>query len=131
MFLFFFIALAFITNSVKEGILKAFKNEAATKYEKVFVKLYTGNPGEAGGTNAAGETTRKEVGAFTGTTLLKNSAAIKWAAVSTAETIKYVGFWTEAAGGTFLGYTAVETEKTVAIGDNLEIPIEGFSWAVA
>lgn len=125
-----FLALGLITTAVKEGILKSFKNETATKYEKVFVKLHTGDPGSEGLTNAAGETTRKEI-TWTGTTTLKNSAAIKWTSVSTAETIKYVSFWTAGIGGTFLGNTIVEAEKTVAVGDNLEIPAEGLSWTVA
>lgn len=126
-----FFMLAFITNTVKEGILKAFKNESPPKYEKVFIKLYKGNPGEAGAAEAAGETTRKEV-TLAGTTVLKNSAAVKWSAVSTAETPKFLGFWTEAAGGTFLGYTelSAEYQKALAIGDHLEIEKEGFEWKV-
>ena len=125
-----FFGLALISNSVKEGILKAFKNEAATKYEKVFVKLHTGDPGSEGKNNAAGEATRKEV-AFTGTTTLKNSGALKWTGVSTKETIKYVSFWTAASEGTFLANTITEAEKALEAGDNLEIAAEGLSWTVA
>lgn len=132
LFLYMFMALSFITNTVKEGILKAFKNEAPPKYETVYVKLYKGNPGEAGAAEAAGEATRKKV-ELEGTTVLKNKAVLVWTGVSTAETPKFLGFWTEAAGGTFLGYTelAAEYQKAVSIGDNIEIPKEGFEWKVA
>lgn len=123
-------AFSLISTSVKEGILKAFKNEAATKYEKVFVKLHTGDPGSEGKNNAAGETKRKQI-TFTGSSPLKNSAALKWENVSTAETVEYISFWTEESGGTFLGSTPVEAKKTVAVGDNLEIPVESLSWSVA
>lgn len=127
--LYLFAVLAFITNAVKEGILKAFKNETPTKYEKVYIKLYKGEPGEAGTTNAATETTRKQV-TVTGTTVLKNSGAVQWSNVSTAETYTHIGFWTEAAGGTFLGWTALTASVTVAIGDNAEFAAEAFEWKV-
>lgn len=130
-FLYLYSALAFIATATVEGILKAFKNEAATKYEKLFVKLHKGIPGTAGTENEAGETTRKEAGTMSGTTTLKNAAAIKWTAVSTAETYKYVSFWTAVTAGTFIGYAQLEAEKTVGVGDNVEIPIEGFTWTVA
>jgi hypothetical protein len=126
LWIYIFAALSFITAAVKEGVLKAFKNEAPPKYEKVYVKLYKGNPGEAGTENAAGETKRKQV-TLTGTSILKNSVALKWENVSTAETYKYIGFWTAEEGGTFLGYTVLEAEQTVA---NAEFAVEAFSWTV-
>lgn len=127
--MFYFLALGLITSAVKEGILKAFKNETPTKYEKVYIKLHTGNPGEEGKTSPAGETTRKQV-TLTGTSTLKNSGAVQWTNVSTAETYKYISFWTAATEGTFLGYTILEAEKTVAVGDNAEFANEAFSWTV-
>jgi len=132
LWLYMLLALSFITNTVKEGILKAFKNESPPKYEEVWVKLYKGNPGEAGAAEAAGETKRIKV-PLTGTTVLKNNAALVWTGVSTAETPKFLGFWTTEGGGTFLGYTelAAEYQKAVSIGDNIEIPKEGFEWKVA
>lgn len=124
------LSLLFIPNAVKENILKMFKNEAPAKYEKVYIKLHKGNPGEAGAAEAAGETTRKQV-TLAGTTVLKNSAAVKWENVNTAETYKFISFWSAAEGGTFLGYAELTENKTVAIGDNAEFAAESFEWKVA
>ena len=124
-----FIALSFITNAVKEGVLKAFKNESPPKYEKVYVKLHTGDPGEEGKSNVAGETKRKQA-TLTGTTILKNSVTMKWENVSTGETYKFISFWTAETEGTFLGHTALTENKTVAIGDNAEFAVEAFEWKV-
>src|SRR5690242_20894927 len=95
-------ALAFVANTLRENQLKPLKNEEAAKYAEVWVKLHKGVPGEAGTENAAGETTRKKV-TWTGTTILKNSGALSWTNVSTAETYTHVSFWTASTAGTFLG----------------------------
>lgn len=129
MFPLYILMFGLISSSVKEGILKAFKNEAATKYEKVYIKLHTGNPGEEGKSNVAGETTRKQV-TLTGTTVLKNSVAVKWTNVNTTEEYKFISFWTEEAGGTFLGYAELTAAKSVTKEDNAEFAIEAFEWKV-
>ena len=116
-----------ISNAVKAELLK----KLTEKYPKLSVKVHTGNPGEEGKSNAATETTRKEVGTWEGTTSLKNKAALKWSNVSTTETYKYVSFWSEATGGEFLGYALLEAEKAVTKGDSAEIPPEGFTWTTA
>ena len=95
--------------AVIENLLKALKNESPSKYEKVFVKLHTGDPGAAGTENAAAETTRKEV-ALTGTTTLKNSGAVEWTNLAANETAKWVSIWTASTGGTFVGRGQLEAE---------------------
>lgn len=112
-----------------ENEAKIYKNETPTKYEGVWVKLHTGDPGAAGTSNAAGETTRKKA-TLTGTTTLKNSGALEWAGVSTAESYTWVSIWSAEAAGTFLGRGEIEGgAKAVSVGDTAKIAAEGFSIA--
>lgn len=69
-----------------------------------FLKLHTGDPGAAGTSNAAAETTRQScsMAAASGGSIT-NDAAVVWTAVSTTETYAAVSFWSASSGGTFLG----------------------------
>lgn len=86
------------------------------------VKLHTGDPGAAGTTAAAGETTRKAV-TFSAASggAITNSASIDWTNVSTSETYSHVSFWSDIAAGTFLGSDALDTPRAVTAGDNFSI----------
>jgi hypothetical protein len=88
------------------------------------VKLHIGDPGAAGASNAAGETTRKAatMSAASGGAIT-NSAALDWTNVSTSETYSHVSFWSDIAAGTFLGSDALDTPRAVVAGDNFSIPI--------
>lgn len=119
-----------LATGVLENLLKALKNESPSKYEKVFVKLHTGDPGSAGTSNAAGETTRKEI-ALTGTTILKNSGAVEWTGVSTSETYAWVSIWTASTGGTFLGRGELTASKAVSAGDTAKLSAEAFSITIS
>lgn len=112
----------------ENNLLKVFKNEAPTKAEHVFVKLHTGAAGLAGTSNAAGETTRKEatLGAIT-SGVVKNSAALEWTAVSTAETYTNVSLWDASSAGNCLGEGALEASQTVSVGSTFKIAIEALS----
>ena len=87
-----------------------------------WVKLHTGDPGSAGTTAAAGETTRKQ-GTFSaaGSASITTSADLVWTNVSTAETYSHVSFWDASTAGTFLGSAALTASKTVAVGDTFTI----------
>lgn len=89
-----------------------------------YVKLHTGDPGAAGASNAAGETTRQAVtfSAASGGSIT-NSAAVTWTNVSTTETISHVSFWSANAAGTFLGSDALNTSRSLTAGDTFEIAI--------
>jgi hypothetical protein len=112
------------------NLLKSLKGEAPTTYSKVWAQLHTGAPGSSGTANVAGESKRKEA-TLTGTTVLKNSAAVKWTSVSTAETYKYFSFWSAETGGTFLGEEALEAEKAVSVGDSAEFATETLTLTVS
>ena len=85
----------------------------------VYIKLHTGDPGEAGTNNAAGNTSRQAVtfGAASGGVIsLSNTPA--WTSVSTAETYTHFSLWDHATAGNCLGSGSLTASKTVAIGDN-------------
>lgn len=87
-----------------------------------FVKLHIGDPGAAGASNAAGETTRKAAtfsAAAAG--VITTSADIVWTNVSTGETYSHVSYWDAVAAGTFLGSAALSASKAVAVGDTFTI----------
>lgn len=115
-----------LTNAQEENLIKSLKNEAPTKYEKVWVKLHTGDPGEEGTANAATETNRKSV-TLTGTNPLKNNAAAEWPAVSTSETYKFISLWSAESAGTALWSGSLEAEKAVSAGDTFIIAKEALS----
>ena len=71
-----------------------------TSPTNVYVKLHIGAPGEAGTTNAAGETTRKLVtfAAASAGTASSNSACT-WTSVSTTETYSHWSLWDNLTAG--------------------------------
>ena len=107
------------------SMLKAWKNESPSKYEKTYVKLHKGVPGEEGTTNAATETTRKEAtwGAITegDPSFINLSNEPTWTAVSTSETYSHVSVWDAASAGTCLGTGALEEAKAVNAGDTFKL----------
>lgn len=97
----------------------------------VWVKLHTGDPGSAGTSNAAGNTTRQQA-SFAAASAGANAtnADLTWTNVSTAETYADVSFWTASSGGTFLGSSALTASKTVAIGDTFTIASGSLTMAI-
>jgi hypothetical protein len=86
------------------------------------VKLHTGDPGVAGTSNAAGETTRKAAtfgAAASGA--ITTTADLAWTKGTTSETYTHVSFWSDIAAGTFLGSDALDTSRAVTAGDNFTI----------
>lgn len=87
-----------------------------------WVKLHIGDPGSAGTSNAAGETTRQQAtfsAAASGA--ITTSADLTWTNVSTTETYSHVSFWDASTAGTFLGSDALDTSKAVTAGDTFTI----------
>lgn len=122
------------------GIKDAEANSMLTAYAKgtsyggnaaFWVKLHTGDPGPAGTSNAAGNTTRQQAafGTASGGSISTN-ADLVWTNVSTAETYSHVSFWTASSAGTFLGSDDLAATKTVAIGDTFTIASGSLSLAI-
>lgn len=93
----------------------------------VFAKLHLGDPGAAGTTNPAVETTRQQVtfGSAASTGAIANTVAVEWTSVSTTETYTHYSLWTASTGGTFLGSGTI-SGGAVTAGNNFSIPIGDF-----
>lgn len=87
-----------------------------------WVKLHTGDPGAAGTTSAATNTTRQQ-GTFSAASAgaITTSSNLTWSSVSTTETYSHVSFWDSSASGTFLGSDALDTARAVTAGDDFTI----------
>ncbi len=108
-------------NSVLDALCNATNITAPTGF---YVKLHIGDPGAAGASNAAAETTRQSASmAAAASGAITNDAAVTWTNVSTAETYSHVSFWSAAAAGTFLGSDDLAVARTVAVGDTFTIAI--------
>jgi len=112
-----------ISNYAEDAILNAIFNNAALQKSARYVKLHTGDPGEAGTNNAAGETTRKSVtgaAASSGTFTSVNDLA--WTNVSTSETYSHISLWDDPTAGNCLWTGALTASKAVNSGDSFTIP---------
>lgn len=88
----------------------------------VYAKLHTGDPGEAGTSNAATETTRKEVqfgASSNGVISLSNSPS--WTNVSTSETYSHISLWDHISAGNCLGSGALASTAAVTAGDTFNL----------
>jgi hypothetical protein len=88
----------------------------------LYAKLHTGDPGEAGTSNAAATTTRVEVqfgAASGGVVSLSNSPS--WTNLGNAETITHLSIWDNLTAGNCWGKGSLSSSVTVAIGDTLTI----------
>jgi len=112
-----------IAAAVLNGWLDALcKNTNYTAPVAFYVKLHLGDPGSAGTTSPAANTTRVQAtfGSSSGGSST-TTADLNWTSVSAAETYSHVSFWTASSAGTFLGSDDLATPRTVAIGDNFSI----------
>ena len=113
-----------IADTLETALLDlVFRNIAYTGHATLYVKLHTADPGEAGATAPAGNTTRAPVtfAAAASGAIASNSAA-SWTNVNTAETYSHVSLWDAASAGVCKWTGPLSAPKTVAIGDNFSIP---------
>lgn len=108
-----------VANSLLSAVCSATNYTAPTAF---YVKLHIGDPGSAGASNAAGNTTRQSTtfAAASGGSIA-TSAAVTWTSVSTTETYTHVSFWSASTAGTFLGSNALTASKSVTAGDTFTI----------
>lgn len=101
-----------------------FRNSSQTSPTTVYAKLHTGDPGEDGTNNAAGESTRKSItfGAPSNG-VISNTAAVTWTSVSTTETYNGVSIWDASSGGNCLGGSTLTASKAVTAGDDAEFAV--------
>jgi hypothetical protein len=110
------------SDTAKNQMLEAQFRNVALQNASVYVKLHTGDPGSAGTSNAATETTRQVVTfAAAASGSIASNAAVTWTNVSTTETYSWVSLWTASSGGTFLGRDDLPSSKSVTAGDTFQI----------
>lgn len=89
-----------------------------------YVKLHLGDPGAAGTSNPAANTTRQAVtfGSGAASGAISNTAAVEWTSVSDTEVYSHISLWTAAGAGTFLGSDDLSSTASVTAGDTFRIP---------
>jgi hypothetical protein len=88
----------------------------------VYVKLHTGDPGEAATSNAATETTRKEASwAAASSGSIATSGTLEWTNVAATETITHWSLWDASTAGNALWTGALSTSAAVTAGDTFQI----------
>lgn len=110
------------SSGVAEDILDAAFNNVPFQIATVFAQLHVGDPGAAGTTTPATETTREQVtmaspsgGAIT------SDADVTWTAVAAQETYTHVSLWTAATLGSFIASGTI-TAAQVDAGDDFVLP---------
>lgn len=123
-----------ISNYLEDAIANALRGggngTSFTAPATVYAKLHTGDPGEDGTANAAGETTRQAVtfgASSNGVISLASGGA--WTNVSTSETYSHVSLWDHVSAGNCLGSGALAVAKAVVAGDNFSLSTLTFTFA--
>jgi len=87
-----------------------------------FVKLHLGDPGAAGATSPAANTTRQSASmAVASGGAITSDAAVTWTSVPNTETYSHVSFWSAVSAGTFLGSDDLAVSRAVTAGDTFTI----------
>jgi hypothetical protein len=110
---------ATVANSLLDALFRATNYTAPTA---VWIKLHTGDPGAAGTSNAATETTRKQAtfsAASSGA--ITTSADLTWTNVSTTETVSHWSAWDASTAGNFICSDDLASAKALTAGDTFTI----------
>lgn len=102
-----------------------FTNSAYTAPSTLYLALFTGAPGEAGGgTEVSGSAYARQTAAFTvsGNTAT-NSASIEFpTATGSYGTVSHVGVFDASSSGNLLCYAALSASKAIESGDVFRVP---------
>jgi hypothetical protein len=114
-----------ISEAERNKMLNAYARGTAYDNDEVWAKLHTGDPGSAGTSNAATETTRQQVtfGDAAASGAISNTAAVEWTNVSTSETYSWVSLWSASTAGNFMGSDELSAAAVMVAGDTFRIPI--------
>lgn len=112
----------YLENAIGNALRGGGNGSSFTAPAAVYAKLHTGDPGEAGTSNAATETTRKavEFGAASGGVIsLSNSPS--WTNVAATETYSHISLWDNVSAGNCLGAGALTSSVSVTAGDTFNL----------
>jgi hypothetical protein len=110
-----------ISNYAELALLDTLRNTSFA-VAATYVKLHTGDAGEAGTTNAATEDTRKAISfsaASSGS--MASSATVEWTNVAATETYSHWSLWDASTAGNCLWTGALSTSAAVTAGDTFQI----------
>ena len=110
-----------ISNYAELALLDTLRNQSFA-VAATYVKLHTGDAGEAGTSNAATETTRKSISfsaASSGS--MASSATVEWTNVAATETYSHWSLWDASTGGNCLWTGALSSSAAVTAGDTFQI----------
>lgn len=114
-----------ISNYVETAVMDALFNNAspaALQLSNRYVKLHIGDPGEAGTSNAAAETTRKSAtSAASSNGVFTSTNDLTWTSVAGTETYSHVSLWDSSTAGNCLWVGAMTASKAVTAGDTFTI----------
>lgn len=112
----------YLENAIGNALRGGGNGTSFTAPAAVYAKLHTGDPGEAGTSNAATETTRKAVefgAASSGVISLSNSPS--WTNVAATETYSHISLWDNISAGNCLGAGALTSSVSVTAGDTFNL----------
>lgn len=114
--------MAGISTYLSDKYLDCLVNASGFNVAAVYIQLHTGDPGSAGTSNVAGNSTRKSVAFAAASAESKASNAdITWTSVPTTETYAYVSLWDASSSGNYLWSDALTASKSVNSGDTFTI----------
>lgn len=104
-------------------MLDAMCRGVAYDNDEVWVKRHLGDPGAAGTSNPAADTTRVQA-SFSAASAgaITNNADVEFPSVTTTETYTHVSLWSASTGGTFLGSDDLNASAVMQAGDDFVIP---------
>lgn len=110
-----------VANAILNSLCRATSWTAPTA---VHIKLHLGDPGSAGASNAAANTTRQQAtfGTNASAGSIANTVAVTWTSVSATEAYTHFSAWDAAAAGNFL-FSGTLTANGVTIGDTFTVAI--------
>lgn len=122
-----------LSSTVANGFLNALCR--ATNYTAptaFWIKLHVGDPGSAGTSNAATETTRKQVtfGSAASGGAISNTVAVTWTTVAGTEDFTHYSIWDASTAGNFLGSGTI-TANAVVAGDDFTLAIGDIDLALS
>lgn len=101
-----------------------FRSAPWTEPDGIFVKLHLGDPGAAGTSNAAVNTTRQQAtfGTNASAGAIANTVAVTWTSVSATEAYTHFSAWDAVSSGAFI-FSGTLTANPVVIGDTFTAAI--------
>ena len=111
-----------LSNYLANKFLDAVGNATSYSATNVYVKLHIGDPGAAGTTNPATETTRKLVSFSAASTGgLTSDADVSWTNIAGSEDATFFTIWDNLTAGNFL-FSGTVAGNAYTAGDTFTIP---------